>query len=327
MLHEVEAKGNKSFDVKLNENKGGFCPFLSVESTEGVRKIPIFSIRNPKHRAPIARSIVSGHVGVLEAGVMGVLIAVPNNPSVDNYVGKKFWEVKRGRGSSDKVPVMMLPENHDEIVDYSKIHPDFAYLKYPEKRHEFFGKYPFHTILPVLSDVILNRDVFVTTPEDSQKKPQDQWVSEPTVCIFFPGGDGAWENVAKIARDINPDVHLGVSSLNDHGEQPPYNLDQLVSFINRKQRVDFDFIIQDPISRAAQIKSSHTQIRLPFKSEAPEIIIIRDGSVSPGKISEHTGHPVKILESVRFASHGHPENIRLKGLDDRINQYLKEANS
>jgi hypothetical protein len=330
MLKEIEIKERQSLAVEFDESKNKRYPFLNVKSAEGIKRIPVLSVRNPNHHIQIAEWIASGHVGALEAGVIGVLIAVPDDPLVNDHNSKKFWEVKRGRGVLDKVPMMMSPEQHDNVVDYSKIHPDFKFLKDLGKRREFFGKYPFHTILPVASYAMIDKDVFITTPEDSQKKSSDpeQWISEPTVCVFFPGGDSAWRNISGLTSYINPDSHVGVSSLNDHGEKSPFDLDELINYVNNKQRVDFDFLIQDPVARSAEIRSSHTQIRLPLEDEPAEILVIRKGSVSTNMLREHFGgYPIRELKSAKFASHGHSEKIRNKGLDDRVLNYLKKAAS
>jgi hypothetical protein len=281
-------------------------------------------VRNHRHHELIARWIVSGHVGILEAGVMGMLKAVHGDPIVDKYDGKEFWDNKVGRGKSDKVPIMMPPEHHSKVVDFSKLHPDFAFLTDLEKRREFFGRYPFHTILPVIDGARINWDVFVTTHEDYKNKPFDQQVSEPTVCIFFPGGDSAWKEIAALAESEL--FEIGVTSYNDHNEISPFDLDEFVSYVNRKQKVGFDFIIQDPVARGAQIRSSHTQIRLPLKGEPPEILVIRKGSVSTDRLRAHIGYSIRELGSAKFATHGHDPEIRKTiNLDPRVDLYLDKT--
>jgi hypothetical protein len=332
MLREAREIGlGQIFEAKLRNGKDVPYPVLCVESKEGVRKIPVLSVRDPKHKFLIAEKIVSGEVGAFGVGVVGVLKAVGKDPSKDIEGGKKFWEIKKGRGITDKVPMMMLPEHHDKIVDYDKLHEDFAYLKDPEERRKFYGTLPFHAILPLADNAIINKDVFVTTAEDSKSKPLDQQASIPTVCVFFSGGDRAWERIAQLAYKINPNVHLGISSLNDHGEQSPYNLSELVQYVNKKQRADFDFFVDDPIVAKYDIRSSMTIVRLPHKGEVPEITIVRKGSIGAETLRKHMGnmrvggHPVRELASAKFAGHGHPEEIRNKGLDDRVLQYLREA--
>ncbi|MDP2586111.1 MAG: hypothetical protein Q8P29_04500 [Candidatus Levybacteria bacterium] len=330
---EAQETRKQSFVARLEENRGGPYPFLRVESQEGPREVPVLSVRNSDHHRLIAEHIVSGSTGVFEVGVIGVLKAIPSDSAINNGGEKVFWEIKRGRKLEDKVPMMMLPEHHDKVIDYDKIHPDFAYLKDSGKRRKFYGTIPFHAILPLADGAIINQNVFVTTPEDSKKKPLDQQVSNSTVCVFFSGGDKAWNNIAQLANTINPNVHLGISSLNDHEEQSPYDFKELIDYVNKKQRIDFNFIVEDPIVAKYQIKSSMTIIRLPQVGEPPEIVIIRKGSIGADTLRRHMGnmrnggHLVRELASAKFASHGHSEEVRGKGLDDRVLGYLSEVNS
>jgi len=334
MLREMqETNEGRPFNAQLREGKDMPYPLLHIESERGIREIPVFSVRNTDHHRLIAEHIVSGDVGVFGVGVIGILKAIPRD-SVNESEGKKtFWEIKKGRKLEDKVPMMMLPEHHSKIVDYDKVHPDFAYLKDPEKRRKFYGTIPFHTILPLAEGAKINKSVFVTTFEDSKKKPLDQQSSIPTVCVFFSGGDKAWESIAQLAYSINPDVHLGISSLNDHGEHSPYDFDELKEYINKKKEADFDFVVDDPIVAKYKIRSSMTIIRLPQVGESPEITIVRKGSIGTDTLRRHMedmkdgGHLIRELASAKFASHGHPEDVRLKGLDDKVIQYLREINS
>lgn len=324
----VERKETKqSFVVRLDENKGGHSPLLNIESEEGIkREIPVYSVREPLHHKMIARSAISGKVVLFEVGVIGFMIAVSNDPAKDGN-SEKFWELKRGRDRADKVPIMMLPEDQDKIVDFDKLHPDYHYLKDPKNRQKFFGTFPIHTILPLREEIMdINRDVFVTTLEDTIGKPADQFVSVPTVCVYSQGGDKTWETITKLASSLDPNVYLGISSFNDHGEHSPYDFGDLIEYVQRKQRVDFDYVVRDPIVAKYNIRSSMTQIRLPLKGETPEIRIVRKGPVGIDMLRQHARpHSVMELASAEFASNGHPGGIPIA--DGRINAYLAEANS
>lgn len=318
-IPRVETK-RKILSVAYDEGKGEPHPSLRIQSKEGLRIIPVYSVRESSHQQKIARCMTSGDVVVFEAaGVMGFMVAVNCDQSKKDNNWEKFWEVKRGRISTDKVPIMMLPEDQDKIVDFDELHSDYSDLKDPKKRQKFFGTLPFHAILPLRDDVKdINREAFVTEAGGSNKKP--------TVCLYFQGGDRVWENIAQLTKSINPDVqvHLGISSFNDHGEPPPYDFDELLTYIVVKQRMDFEFVVRDPIAARHGIRSSHTQIRLPLIGEQPHIIVVRKGPVSADTISKYTGYTVKISENAKFASRGDPEHV---GLDDRVLAYLKEANS
>lgn len=326
-MMETERRKPQPFTVRLEENNNGHYPFLHIDSLEGARSIPVFSVRNPDHHKLIAEWASSGAVVAFEVGVMGVMIAVNKDPKIKDGSWGRFWEVKRGRDATDKVPIMMLPKDMDEIVDFNRLHEDFDYLKDPKKRQVFFGTLPFHTILPLREDANINHAVFVTTSEDTRKKPADQFVPVSTVCLYVQGGDKTWEKVAQLINIFNPNVHLGISSLNDHGEHSPYDLYELIKYIQEKQRVDFDFVITDEIVRKYKIRSSMTQIRLPLKGEAPEILVVRNGPIGSDTLSKHTGHKVRVLPTAKLASHGHSSDVRSKGLDDRILGYLRDVKS
>lgn len=314
-------------NVVYDEGKGKSQPCLRVESKDGIRQIPVYSVRDPSQHESIAKCMASGSVVAFEVGVMGIMIAIndPRDPRDGRDNWKKFWEVKKGRGQVDKVPMLMLPKYDYTIVDFDKLHPDYRYLKDPQERHKFFGSLPLHVILPFRESVKnVNRNAFVTTSEESKKKPADQHVQVSTICIYFQGGDKVWEDIAEKAKHYNPYVHFGISSLNDHGEHSPYDFDELIEYVKRKQRVDFEFVVRDPIVAKHKIRSSMTQVRLPLKDETPEIRIIRKGPVSAEMIAELTGHPVRILESAKFAGRGYPEDVPL---GENVLGYIKEANN
>jgi hypothetical protein len=318
----------KLFSATFNENQSSLFPFLNINTGDGTTKIPVFSLRQPEHQNIIAKWIASGRAGAVEIGVMGVLKAVSPENDIDTYSGNTFWKVKKGRGPLDKIPVLMPPDDHARIVDYARLHPDFAFLEDPENRRRFFDKYPFHTILPVAPEAEINVDVFVTTPEESRRKyaDPDQWTAASTICAFFLGGDCIWEKIAGLVSQLNPAIKIGISSLNDHGEQPPYDFYEFVSYVNLKQRMDYDFVIQDPVIRRSQIRSSFTQIRLPLRGEAPEVLVTRKGSLSTDLLKKHLGgYAIRELSSAKTASHGHSEEVRRIGLDDRVLDYLERA--
>jgi len=312
----------KSFAVKYDESVPGYG-LLKVESSEEFRQIPVYSIRNPDHHKLIAKSISSGAPGAFEAaGVIGILIAVKDSRAGDDSY-EQFWKIKRGRQSQDKVPMMLPPRHQWSIVDFDELHPDFRYLKDSKNREKFYGQLPLHVIWPFKETASnVNRKAFVTTKEDYDNKPEDQRVGVSTVCIYFQD-DEDWRRVAEFGKRFNPHVFFGISSFNDHGEQPPFDFEELMQYVRLKQRVDFDYVIRDSIATNANIKSSHTQIRPPLWYESPEIRVVRRGPVSAETISAHTGHPVITLKSARLASRGHPEDVNL---DPNVFKYINDAN-
>lgn len=292
----------------------------SLEIENGTKRIPVFSVREKSHHQAVAEAMVSGDVVAFEVGVIGLMVAI-NDARRGESEWKTFWKVKKGRAPDDKVPFMMLPEDQDHVVDLDRVHEDFHFLKNPEARKKFFGKLPLHTILPLREDnETLNRKAFVTTPEETMKKPPDQRLFLSTVCVFWPGGDMDWRNIAELAKKINPNVFLGITSFNEHGKPSPWNFDELVTHIKDGFDKELDHIVRDPLISRADIRSSHTQIRIPLRGESSEILVVRKGPVSPEMLREFTGFPVRTLESARLASRGHPADV---SLDERLLKHLQ----
>ncbi len=312
--------------LTVEHRRGAFASSLHVSSPElGEKNIPILSIRNPYHHKEIAHAIAGGAPVAFEVGVIGVLLAVndPYTPLPDNW--RTFWEIKRGRKTEDKVPMYMPPEHQWKIVDYDKLHPEFQKLRKLSEREKLYGNLPLHVIMPFKESAKdVNTNVFVTYPEDAKSKPQDMQVPVPTVCIFFQE-DRDWRKVSEHAMKLNPFAYYGVTSFNDHGEPSPWTLQDLVPYTQKKGIIPpYDLVVEDHIFRSADIKSSHTQVRLPLLHEEPTIKIIRRGPVTPEMIEAQTGFRTEILPSAKFAASGHPEGT---DLSQNVYSYINEANA
>lgn len=284
--------------------------YIKARVLEGEKEIPVYSIRNRDHHESIARLIASGKPVAFNVHVIGVLIAVqdPRGRS-DNW--REFWRIKNGREPQDKVPFMMLPRHQYRVVDFEKVHQYFRYLKNPDKRREFYGRLPLHVIYPVKQNAaFIHQNAFITTFEDTLKKPEDQRVAVPTICVFSQA-DSDWEHVAERAARLNHHALFGVTSFNDHGEQPPFNKAQFMDYIGGKGVLDVEGFVDDEFANGA---SSHTQIRLPLVGERPELVVVRRGLISADLIKAQTGHEVRVLESAKVASRGHPPEANLDNL-------------
>lgn len=326
MTSLIEASGypNNPLTVEGRVISGGRV--FHVSSPEfGEKSVPILSIRNPEDHHRIGETIASGVPVAFEVGVIGVLLAVndPYTPLPDNW--KAFWEIKRGRQSTDKVPMYMPPEHQWKIVDFEKLHPEFRKLKSMPEREKLYGNLPLHIIMPFKEKAKdVNTKVFVTYPEDAKNKPQDMQVPVPTVCLFFQE-DRDWRYVAEHAMKVNPFAYYGVTSFNDHGEPSPWTLDDLADYTVKKGILPpYDAIVEDPIFRMANIMSSHTQVRLPLVGEDPTIKIVRMGPVSGEMIEKQTGYKTEVLPSAKFAASGHPEGT---DLSENVYSYIKQANN
>ena len=313
------------FSAEQRLTPNGRTLFVADREAGVEKDIPIFSVREPAHHKDIARAVASGVPVAFEVGVIGVLLAVndPYTPLPDNW--RTFWEIKRGRQPTDKVPMLMPPEHQWKIVDYDKLHPEFRRLRNLKDREKLYGQLPLHVIMPFKESAIdVNRNVFVTEPKDTMSKPADLQVPVSTVCLFFQE-DKDWRKVAEHASYINPFAYYGVTSFNDHGEPSPWTLDDLATYTVKKGILPpYDVIVEDPIFREANIMSSHTQIRLPLVGEKPPIKIVRMGPVSGEMIEKQTGYTTEVLPSAKFAASGHPEGT---DLSENVYNYIRQANN
>lgn len=294
------------------------------------KKVPVYNVRNPQHHEAIARSIASGDAGAFDVGIIGILIAVEDprgtrllerekrkmeEASLSGQIignDKKFWRIKEGRPSDAKVPFMATPRVIPNFVDFDKLHPAFRHLRDREARERLY-KHPLHVIWPVNDNPAIHQGAFVTTVADSRKKEPDKWVKHDTVCIFVPGADPDWRYIGERAAQYNPHAIFGVTSFNLHGEDPPFNDEELARYLEKRgpTALEFDFFVHDPVAKASGLKSSHTQILLPMIGEEPVIKVVRRGPVGGADIEAYTGYKVAVLPSAGMASRAAEETADL----------------
>lgn len=297
---------------------------LHVEVAGEKRSLPVYSIRNFAHHREIARALASGNKAVMFGmGLWGIVKAV-EDPRTQRRLparrgeSKVFWDVKVGRLRQSKIPVMVPPEAMDRLIDFGKLHPQYRHLRSRSARERLWAHgAPFHGIFPLRGRTHID-DAFVTYPDEL---PDDRRVPYPTVSIFWME-DPAWRNLALLASRMTSRALLGVSSLNTHGEEPPFTYDELTALMTRKAEWDFDILVRDEATEPVNLKSSHTQIRFPLHFEEPECVVLRIGSFSPEAFAEMTGFPVRVHEHATVASRGHP---RETNLDDRIWRAVRQA--
>lgn len=207
---------------------------------------------------------------------------------------------------------MVAPEDMWALIDFGRLHPEFHNLRRKCVRRRLWEHgAPFHAILPTRKRSPYIDSAFVTFPHEL---PEELRVPYPTMSIFWME-DPAWHNLARLAKRFNTHSLLGVSSLNTHGEEPPYTYAELIAQMEHKPEWDFDIIVVDEIAEAAEIKSSHTQIRFPSCHDPPECVVVRIGSLSPEGFHKLTDLSVRVHEQVRLAARGHPADAVL---DDRV---------
>ena len=228
---------------------------------------------------------------------------------------RKFWTIKEGRPQGSKIPLLEPPEEIVRHVDWSAVHPELRFLKDANALKELLwgGKLPFHVIFPYNASGSSLPDVVITPPNDPDVAPE---INFPSFCSFRVEDPSTINLLEKIKQE-NPWVQLGVSSLNDHGKQPPYNTSELIEYLKGRSRIDFDIVIEDPLLEGLDIASSHSQIKIPLVGEEPVWVMKRVGSLSAKGFQSSTGFQVRLAngDDTRVASRRAAKDV---DLDDKL---------
>lgn len=255
----------------------------------------IVSLRNPKHRNIVVAATIADHPIAFHGwGVSGVGKRVDNKADY-NF----FWSFKKGRLPSSKIPLMELPEIAINYIDWKAVHPDYQFLRNPQKLIKLWkSRHPFHVIFPykIASNSLSEA---VVAPAFDPLVSSD--ISVPTFCLFWIEDPDLIEFM-KLIKQNAPYVQIGVSSLNDSKETPPFNSKELIEYLKLKNITHFKLIVEDPLMEELDIASSHTQLAIPLVGQTPEWIVKRQGSISSEIFHKHTGFPVKVNEHARIAS-------------------------
>jgi len=282
---------------------------ITIESDWGQRSIPVYSLRNPSHHEPAARDLAAGATAAFYGGLYGIVRAV--RPAWDEHEdAETYWRAKPGRPRWSKVPLFMKPQDALRLIDFRLVHPDYRHL---ERRELFVRLYeshgaPIHVIAPLKEPLRFLHPAFKTNREDLARQAQgdvmawDRVVAHTTACFFWMA-DPMWESLATLANLYSgPRVFYGVSSFNEHGKHPPYTFVELLAQVEAGGACQFELVINDDLYEKTGAFSSHTQVRLPMVGEAPELIVVRRGSVGPEWLAASTGYPVRVLDSAGVAS-------------------------
>ncbi|MHB8574832.1 MAG: hypothetical protein ACYDCQ_05815 [Dehalococcoidia bacterium] len=222
--------------------------------------------------------------------------------------------------------MLARPRDALRFIDFTLVHPDFRRLARRETFEWLWASHggPLHVIAPLKQPLRFLHPAFVTDADDlrqqvsAQCETADRVVSCATASFFWMP-DSVWERLATlIALYSPPRTCIGVSSFNDHGEQPPYTYAGLIDDVARRGDVLFDAVLNDERYERMGAFSSHTQVRLPLVGESPELVVVRRGSVSHSWLATASGYPVRVLDSAGVAS-------RYPGLTDEELRVRLEA--
>lgn len=281
------------------------------QKRKGYHKVSRLSFRDSSHLNKIVKELVHKDrpIAFYGWGVSGMVGRVDEKSE-----SQKFWLFKNNRPLGAKIPLLEPPEYAVNHIDWQKVHPKFRYLKDPKQLKKLWSsKFPFHLIFPYrIEGNSLNQSV-VTPAFDKEVAPD---TPTPTFCLFWVE-DPALIALINEVKKTGEDIYLGVSSLNDHGEQPPFNTSELETYLKKKKIGHYSMIVEDPLLEPLDIASSHSQFVAPLNNQEPVWTMKRKGSLSADGFSKSTGLPVKVATDIKVAARRESYEIEL---DDKLFQ-------
>lgn len=270
--------------------------------------VPVFDVRSSADRRVIARMMAEGRPAAFYIGLFTIMRVV-GPPWRDPTRSAMFWTVKRNRPGWSKLPMFVRPSSALRLADFGRVHPCLRDLRRRERFETLWGHgAPLHVIVPLRSPLRHLPPALVTSSDDltassiAAPVTADRRIDWATASMFWMA-DPAWQDLA-VRLEVNtpPRSWMAGSSFNDHGEPPPFTLDELVAHCKARRDLPFDLIVTDTLLESCGGFSSHSLVRLPMINEPPALVMLRWGSVSPSWLQEATGLEVRVLDSVTQAS-------------------------
>lgn len=272
--------------------------------------VPVYNPRDPSQYDLIALEYADPKkMGVaFGIGLFGAVFRVPS-PRDERFPNARhaITRFKADRSPNDKLPIFMHPKNLADIMDLSKVHPDFKrFITTREARENMYRQAgAIHIIVPVKEDYPHLDSVFVHTKQvwEDKKAPLDQHLDVPTVSAFY-WDDPDHEKIAFRAESIMPNGFMAISSFNKHGEEPAWNFQGLVDFIQNNNLCPFDYVVADPWNDELSVESSFAQIQIPLVGQEPVWRVYREGPTNIGQYLANIGssHRFRIVEGAKMAA-------------------------
>ena len=313
---ELRKSLETSTTVTYKIEKPDYGPWqFTVSTQETEATIPVFDIRNNDDHKEIGARIADYQSFIAHgAGVYGIAVGL-KDPRIKSHPDKTqvFKEAKPDRNDSDKIPLFAPPKYTLPLVNHSLIHPDQRKHFTRDQMEKSWKIGVYHVILPILEPHPSIHPLFITYPEDWQKsnKPKGQHLPVATFSQIW-WHDQDFENVSDIAFLENPYGITAISSFNDKGEPPAFQLEDAGTYVSAKKRLPFDFIIRDSEGEQIPLKSSHPQIRPAFTWEEPGWYVHRLGSTSVEAVVRQgikSDLPIVYLEGATYASRDYPNDF------------------
>lgn len=334
--HNVESPTNR-VKIDIDKTPKGLPEgawMLRVDLGDEKKEVQVLNCRKDSHHELIATHMANHEAAVVfGVGLYGLGVFV-HDPRVlkhkDSY--RAFFKAKSGRSELDRIPLQTPPKYLLEYMDITKIHPDFRrYFETREAREDFWKiAIAIHILGPVKESPRIH-EIFITTPDMWQKKnaPKDQWRDYPTASFFW-WHDPDWKNIANIMERKNPDSTMGTTSFNPHHENPAFNNNGVVGFIEVQGIVPFQLVVRDPIGEAVEVKSSFAQLQVPSVNDKPQWVVYREGptdlEVLMERLEKRFGvrHTYRIVEGAKLAARGHAKDVNLQSKMDLVQKLVQE---
>lgn len=286
-LAKIEEKA-KELQLRIEEGEAG-VQLLKIPELD--KNIPIYDFRNLTHQVMIAKALAKGERMAMFGGVWGAFRAVKRNTTAEDFFHR---QVKPGRPWEAKVPLMIKPKDGLRLIDWSQVHSNFRFLSDYAEFKKLWNLHPafLHIIAPVRPTKHSLPDIFITTPQDYQKRYSGNDIIQVSTVALLHRHDPYLEHLsAWVERFSHTAMSLGVSTLNPHGEEPPYTEKELFEDIKtaRCKVAEIDLIVTDRLYEESGAFGSHTQLRLPLVGESPTLKVLRIGSLSIDGFETATG--------------------------------------
>lgn len=323
---EREKNHQEPKKVEVDIKKGSSIWTLDVLMENEKYEIPVYDIRNDKHKPEVAKRIGAYEPFVAHgAGVYGIAVALRapwknNHPDISHV----FSEAKPGREPHERIPIFTPPKYLMTLYDIGAIHPEMRqYYATREKFEDLWEKGgAHHQILILRKSVPHLHRMLITTKDDWENsgKAKEQWIEKPSISnIWWPDKD--YEKLGDLAYLENPYAFIGISSMNEKGQLPAFTIYDVAEQVRITGRLPFKFAIRDSVGERAdargeqvhKLRSSHMQVAPAQPYETPVWKVHRKGSVDIKNWVEAIGsnHGYVELEGIKTASRDHPENFNI----------------
>jgi len=318
-LAKIEEKA-KELQLRIEKGEAG-VQLLKIP--ELGKNIPIYDFRNLTHQVMIAKALAKGERMAMFGGVWGAFRAVKRNTTAEDFFHR---QVKPGRPWEAKVPLMVKPRYGVRLIDWSQIHSDFRFLSDYAEFKKLWTQHPafLHVIAPVRTTKHSLPDIFITTPQDYQKRYGGNDIIAVSTVALLHRHDPYLEYLsAWVERFSHTAMSLGVSTLNPHGEEPPYEENEFFTDIKTRRCPisAIDLIVKDKKYEETGAFGSHTQVRLPLIGETPTLKVVRIGSFSPVGLKKSVGFDYEIIPGAKDV-----RKFKGASLDEKLTQMMQEIN-